>query len=168
MLKQQLLLVGKISGVFGVKGWVKVFSFTEPRENILTYSPWILKKAQDTQRLELLDGVLQSKTIVACLSGVSDRELAAALNGYQIFIDSSLLPEPEANEYYWRDLIGLTVENLQGISLGEVDYLFETGANDVLIVKSERERLIPFVQGQYIKQIDLEAGKMIVDWDADF
>lgn len=169
MSAQQYLVVGEISGVFGVKGWVKVYSFTELRENILNYSPWLLRKGSETKSVEVLDGGLQGKAVVAQLSGISDRDMAASLGGYEIVIDTCLLPEPEEGEYYWRDLIGLHVQTEQGVSLGVVDYLLETGANDVLVVKDDdKERLIPFLQGQFVKNIDLESGLMIVDWDPEF
>jgi len=166
--KQQLIVVGKISGLFGVKGWVKVYSFTEPRENILSYSPWTLKKGMDVKQMTVLDGSLHGKAIVAGLAGITDRDLATALIGYEILIDANKLPKPQEGEYYWRDLIGLQVETEQGVMLGIVDYLLETGSNDVLVVKGERERLIPFLQGQFVKKIDLQAAKMIVDWDPEF
>jgi 16S rRNA processing protein RimM len=167
--KQQYIVVGKVSGVFGVKGWVKIYSFTEPRENILNYSPWFLRKGNELKSVEVLDGSLQGKAVVASLSGITDRDMAASLGGYEIVIDASLLPEAEEGEYYWRDLIGLRVETEQGVLLGVVDYLLETGANDVLVVKEgDKERLIPFLQGQFVKSIDLEFGVMIVDWDPEF
>lgn len=166
---QQYIVVGEVSGVFGIKGWIKVYSFTEPRENILTYSPWVLRKGNELKSVEVLDGNLQGKAVVACLSGVTDRDMAASLGGYEIVIEASLLPEPEEGEYYWRDLIGLKVKTEQGIALGVVDYLLETGANDVLVVKDgDKERLIPFLQGQFVKIINLESGMMIVDWDPEF
>lgn len=168
MSKQQPIVVGKISGLFGVKGWIKIYSFTEPRENILTYSPWILKKGMDVKQITVVDGHLHGKAIVAGLEGITDRDLAATLIGYEILIDANKLPKPQEGEYYWRDLIGLQVETEQGVMLGIVDYLLETGSNDVLVVKGERERLIPFLQGQFVKNIDLQAAKMIVDWDPEF
>lgn len=169
MSRQQYIVAGKISGVFGVKGWVKVYSFTAPRENVLHYSPWVLRKGSELKNVAVLDGQLQGNAVIASLSDVTDRDQAASLLGYEILIDESLLPEPAEGEYYWRDLIGLKVENEQGIVLGVVDYLIETGANDVLIVKDGKtERLIPFLQGQFVKSIDLQAGLMIVDWDVDF
>jgi 16S rRNA processing protein RimM len=166
--EQQDINVGEISGVFGVKGWVKVFSFTDPRENILGYSPWLLKKGIETKRVRVIDGQLQGKTLVAQLEGVTDRDQAAALMGWAVFISPSQLPKAAAGEYYWSDLIGLKVETVQGVELGVVENLLETGANDVVVVKGERERAIPFLQGQTIISIDLDAGRMIVDWDPDF
>lgn len=163
-----LINVGEISGVFGVKGWVKIFSFTERRENVLRYSPWLLSKNGETKSIKVLDGALQGRSVVAKLDGIEDRDQAAALMGWQIFISHGQLPKTAADEYYWSDLIGLEVENLEGVRLGQVESLLETGANDVVIVKGERERAIPFLQGQSIIRIDLDARRMIVDWDADF
>ncbi|MEY4767901.1 MAG: hypothetical protein RL637_540 [Pseudomonadota bacterium] len=164
------LLAGEISAAFGIKGWLKVISFTSPRGNILSYSPWILKKADQSRTVEVLTGDIQGKNLVARVKGINDRSLAEALRGYQIWIDQQLLPVLDEGEYYWRDLIGLQVENLDQESFGIVDSLIETGANDVLVVRNAegRERLIPFVQGQFVRHIDLIAKKMLVDWDADF
>jgi len=166
--KQQHLNIGKISGVFGVKGWIKVFSFTDPRENILHYSPWILKKDSETRLVAVTDGKLQGKGVVAQLDGIDDRNQAAGLMGWDIFIMPEQLPKAAEGEYYWSDLIGLNVETTLGVQLGVVDSLLETGANDVLIVKGERERVIPFLQKQTIMNIDTDAGKIIVDWDPGF
>ena len=168
MSKQQHISVGKISGVFGVKGWVKVFSFTDPRENILTYSPWLLKKDDETKIVNVVDGQLQGKTIVAQLAGVNDRDQAASLMGWDIFISQDQLPKAAKGEYYWSELIGLNVETIDGVQLGVVDSLLETGANDVIIVQGERERCLPFLKGQTIINVDLDAGKIIVDWDPEF
>jgi 16S rRNA processing protein RimM len=167
-LSEQHISVGKISGVFGIKGWVKVFSFTDPRENILTYSPWLLKKNDETKTVTIVDGQLQGKTIVAQLAGIDDRNQAESLMGWDIFISPEQLPKTAKDEYYWSDLIGLTVETIDGVQFGMVDSLLETGANDVLIVQGERERVIPFLQGQTIISVDLDAGKIIVDWDPEF
>ncbi|MDO9423943.1 MAG: ribosome maturation factor RimM [Methylobacter sp.] len=168
MSKQPHISVGKISGVFGIKGWVKVFSFTDPRENILTYSPWLLKKDDETKTVSVVDGQLQGKTIVAQLTGVNDRNQAEILMGWDIFITQEQLPKTAKDEYYWSDLIGLNVETVDGVQLGRVDSLLETGANDVIIVQGERERVIPFLQGQTVINVDLVAGRIIVDWDPEF
>lgn len=160
--------VGKISGVFGVKGWLKVFSHTDPRENILRYNPWILKKNNLVKSVKVIGGRLQGKVVVAQLDGITDREQAELLMGYQIDIAKQQLPKPAQDEYYWADLLGLNVENSEGIYLGKVDNLFETGANDVLVVVGDRERAIPFLKGKTIKSVDLENRKIVVDWDADF
>lgn len=160
---------GQISGVFGVKGSVKVFSHTDPRENILRYSPWLLKKNDQTRQIKVVSGQRQGLNVVASLEGIQDRDQAVELMGWDILIHKSQLPKPKQGEYYWLDLIGLEVKNLQDEYLGKVDHLLETGANDVLVVlDGETERLIPFLQSSTVLNIDLQAGVMIVDWDADF
>ncbi|AMK77777.1 ribosome maturation factor RimM [Methylomonas methanica] len=163
------LNVGQVSGVFGVKGWVKVYSFTDPRENILQYSPWILRKNSQIQEVKLLGGRRQGSLVVAELQGITDRDLAAELMGADILIRKQQLPKASDGEYYWADLIGLEVHNREGCKLGKVDHLLETGANDVLVVvDGELERLIPFLQQSTILKINLDDGLIIVDWDPDF
>jgi len=168
LFNQQQINVGKISGVFGVKGWVKVFSFTDNKENILNYSPWLLKKDSETRLIKVIDGKLQGKAVVAQLEAVNDRDQAASLMGWDIFITPDQLPKAAKDEYYWSDLIGLSVETSLGVQLGVIESLMETGANDVVIIKGDRERVIPFLQGQTIISIDLDNTRMIVDWDPDF
>lgn len=168
MLTQQFIKVGKVSGVFGIKGWLKIFSYTADKENILDYSPWLLKKADSDKLLKVIDGALQGKAVIALLEGINDRDQASSLLGYDIFIDYQQLPKIAEDEYYWSQLIGLNVINTSGVNLGVVDSLLETGANDVLIVKGECERAIPFIQGQSVVTIDLLTGNMIVDWDPEF
>ncbi len=165
---ERYLTIGKISGVFGVKGAVKVFSYTEPRENILDYPSWLLRKNDEQQVFKVLGGQAQGKAIVASLAGVNDRDQAAKLNGWEIVIERSQLPPVAVGEYYWADLQSLSVVTTEGIQLGIVDYLLETGANDVLVVKGDRERLIPFLREQTIHSVDLEKGLIVVDWDPDF
>ncbi len=169
MSENELIRVGEISGVFGIKGWVKVFSLTDPRENIVSYSPWILKKGSETKQIKLVSGKRQGKSVIAQIEGISDRNDAELLCGWEVLIYKSQLPKTEEGVYYWADLIGLIVETDQGVSLGKVDYLLETGANDVLVVKDEnQERLIPFINEQVVKKIDLNHKKIIVDWDPEF
>ena len=167
-MTENLICVGKVSGIFGVKGWIKVFSYTEVRENILTYTPWILRKGSESKQVEVIDGRRHGKTVVASLKGLDDRDVAAELNGWEILINAEQLPKTLQGEYYWADLIGLSVKTVAGQELGTVEQMLETGANDVVVVKGERERLIPFLQGQTIIDINLDAGHMLVDWDADF
>ena len=170
MSETKLIHVGDIAGVFGVKGWVKVFSLTEPRENILNYSPWVLKKGNELKEAVVLDGRKQGKSVVASIEGVADRDLAATYDGWEILIHKHQLPTSQNGEYYWADLVGLSVETELGVNLGQVDHLIETGANDVLVIVDEekQERLIPFLQGQVVKKIDLDTSTMIVDWNPDF
>ncbi|MGR9100152.1 MAG: ribosome maturation factor RimM [Gammaproteobacteria bacterium] len=168
MAEQRLIGVGTISGVFGVKGWVKVFSGTEPRENILNYSPWIVSKGKQVKKLRVIEGHRQGRAVVACLEGVNDRDDAMLLCGWSISIEQGQLPEIGQDEYYWTDLIGLKVRTTENVDLGVVHHLMETGANDVLVVKGDRERLIPFLQGRTVIEVDLVAGRILVDWDPDF
>jgi 16S rRNA processing protein RimM len=166
--KQDLIQVGKISGVFGVKGWLKIFSHTEPKDNILNYQNWLLKKNGLDKLVKVIGGQLQGKGVIAQIDEIEDKDQALGLMGWDIFISRGQLPALAKNEYYWDDLIGLAVENLEGVQLGKIESLLETGANDVLVIKGERERAVPFLQGQIVKSIDLAAAKMIVDWDSDF
>lgn len=168
MSKQELINAGKISGAFGIKGWLKVFSYTEPKDNILRYKHWLLKKNSQEQPVTVANGQPQGKGVIVQLDGVSSRNEALVLMGWDIFIDRAQFPPPDKGEFYWADLIGLSVENLTGAPLGVVENLMETGANDILLIKGDRERAIPFLQGQTVKSIDLAERKMVVDWDADF
>jgi len=161
-----MLVVGRITGLYGVRGWVKVFSETDPRENVLRYSPWYIGEAQRPQTLA--EGERHGKGIVARLSGYEDRDQAAALVGQQIAIRRDQLPPPGEGELYWADLEGLAVETLDGEALGVIDRLFATAANDVMVVAGERERLIPLLWDNVVRDVDFEQGVMRVDWDADF
>lgn len=163
-----LVTVGRISGVYGVQGWVRVFSHTEPRDNILEYNPWQLRLPEGWREVALLAGRAHGKGVIAQLDGCGDRDQAARWVGAEIAIRRDQLPATPAGEYYWRDLIGLRVVNAEGVDLGVVDHLLETGANDVLVVRGERERLIPYAPGAVITGVDLAAGELRVDWDADF
>ncbi|MEN8711018.1 MAG: ribosome maturation factor RimM [Arenicellales bacterium] len=159
--------LGKIVGVFGVKGWVKVFSETRPREQIFKYSPWLLVLNGDEFEVEVLEGRQQGKGLIASLKGYTDCEDARKLVGSEILVSQESLPKTGKNEYYWSQLTGLNVVNLQGIELGKVVNLFETGANDVLVVKGEKERLIPFTEFAVI-DVDIDSNNIVVDWDEDF
>lgn len=163
------LVVGRINGLHGVRGWVKVYSHTQPRENILTYTTWYLQRDGQWRPVQLEDGRTQGKGVVAKLQGVDDRDAAALLMETPVAIHREQLPQAAPGEYYWTDLEGLAVVNREGVHLGVVSYLMETGANDVLVVKEGgNERLIPFVQGQFVLDVDLAAGVITVDWDPDF
>lgn len=167
----EFISVGKISGVFGVKGWLKVFSFTDPRDNILNYKPLYMKQQGQWVKVEVTGGKLQGKAIVMSLKQVTDRNLAMPLMGAELAIQRSQLKVAAEDEYYWADLIGLNVVNQQDVLLGQVDHLLETGANDVLVVKTadvETEMLIPFVFDEVVLQIDLQNQNILVDWQADY
>ena len=168
-----LIVVGKIFSVHGVRGEVKVFSFTDPIENLLQYTSWTLRREGVTKQVELVSGRSTQKDLVAKLKGLDDRDEARLLSGYEICISRSLLPDLAEDDYYWYQLQGLKVIDLQEQLLGTVDHLLETGANDVMVVKpcegslDDRERLLPYTE-QCVLAIDLEAGVMRVEWDADF
>lgn len=162
------VVVGRVSGLYGVRGWIRVFSHTSPQKGILDYSPWYLRKAGNWERHDLKAGRSHGKGIVAQLADCTDRDQAAELLQADIAIRREQLPALEEGEYYWADLKGLRVQTREGVDLGVIDHLFETGANDVIVVKGEQELLIPFLQPDVVRNIDLEAGLMIVDWDPDF
>lgn len=171
------LIVGQISGVFGVHGWVKIFSHTEPRDNILKYDPWLIKQKDGWKSISLIKGRKQGKTIVAQLEKIDDRELAHAMIGCEIAIQVNQLKKLDDNDYYWRELTGLTVINTQGIEFGKVASMMATGANDVIVVKlnadlaskqKESEILIPYLLDSVIKEVNLEDRLIRVDWDEEF
>jgi 16S rRNA processing protein RimM len=151
-----------------VKGWVRVFSYTEPRENIVNYQPWYLQVGGGWQPRQVAEGRRHGKGVTVRLDGCEDRDQALTLLNCEIGVRRDQLPDTAPGEYYWQDLVGLAVVNLQGETLGRVDHLLETGANDVLVVAGERERLIPFVLQRIVRQVDLQAGVIQVDWDRDF
>ena len=163
------ILVGRIVGLHGVTGEVKLESFTEPRLQIFRYQPWLLKSAGVEQEIRGSRGKAQGKGIVARLPDVDDRDAAAKLVGSEIWINRSLLPGAKADEFYWTDLEGLEVLTTEGVSLGQISHLLATGANDVMVVRdAERERLLPFVLDDCVKKVDLDAGRVTVDWDPEF
>jgi 16S rRNA processing protein RimM len=162
----QRVVLGRVTGVFGVRGWVKVYSETVPREGILRYSPWLIGDSGRT--LRVLEGRVQGKGVVARVEGCEDRDQAAALIDQEIAVTRDRLPRPGADEFYWIDLEGLQVATLDGVKLGQVSHLFATGANDVLVVVGERERLLPFVWNDVIRSVDFDQGLIQVDWDPDF
>ena len=163
-----LLVMGRITGIHGVHGWVKVWSYTEPREQLLQYRVWRLRHGAQQRVVKLLQGRLQGKNLVAHLEGFDDRDQSRELMEWEILVPRSELPELPVEEFYWADLEGLRVVTTDGQELGRVDHLMETGANDVLVVVGERERLIPYVPGEVVQAVDLEAGIIQVDWDPDF
>lgn len=165
-MSEKYVALGYISAVHGIKGWVKVHSWTRPMEAIFNYQPWLLGEEQ--KPVKIVDGRKQGKGLAALLPGIADREQAMLWVGQQISVNRDQMPATGKDEYYWSDLEGLEVHTLKGEVLGRVDRLMETGANDVLIIRGEREHLIPFIQGQFVMNIDLAGGRMDVDWDPDF
>jgi 16S rRNA processing protein RimM len=162
------VVVGEILGAFGVRGWVKVHSYTQPPENILKYSPWLIGANGNAEECKVIEGRRHGNTVVACLESITDRDRAALLRGSAISVPRDRFPPPKPGEFYWTDLVGLEVRTTAGVVLGKVANMMETGANDVMNVHGDRERLIPFVMGEFVKEVRLDEGILIVDWDPDF
>ncbi len=163
-----ILVIGKVVGVFGVKGWVKIESYTAFREAIFSYVPWLIFKNQQWSEVKLITNRTHGKGLIAQLDSVNDRDQALILVGCDLGIYRTQLPETAADEFYWTDLIGLNVVTLEGVVLGKISYLFETGANDVVVVQGERERYLPWLMGSVIKSVSLEKKQVEVDWDPEF
>jgi 16S rRNA processing protein RimM len=164
-----MILLGRVHGAFGIRGELKLESFTDPATAIFRYQPWLLRDAQGREReLKGARGRETAKGLVAMFPGVDDRDGAEGLRGAELFAPRSALPPAKPGEYYWVDLEGLRVVNVEGVDFGTVSHLFSTGANDVLVARGDRERMIPFLQPDYIRSVDLDAGVVTVDWDADF
>ena len=166
---QRMITVGRLHGAFGVRGEVKLESFTDPAQAIARYLPWMLRDARGSERLcEGIDVRMGAKGLIATIPGIDDRDAADASRGTDVLVPRSALPPPAPGEYYWVDLEGLRVVNVEGVAFGTVSHLFSTGANDVLVVQGERDRMIPFLTPDYVKSVDFEAGLVTVDWDPDF
>ena len=160
--------LGSVTGSHGIKGWVKVFSYTNPRDNILAFEHWYLIRESECYLLNSVKGRKQGKSlIVANIEGSDDRDIAQQLIDAEIWVQKEQLPALEKDEYYWSDLIGLEVL-IGDVSIGKVSAMLETGANDVLVVKGDKERLIPFLQPDIVKNVDLANKHIVVDWDPDF
>jgi len=165
--ERKWVILGRVSGVFGVKGWLKVQSYTEPRDNIVGFGAWTLRMHGVDRAVEVEDGHSHGGSVVAKLQGIDDRDRARELVGADIVVPRERLPATEAGELYWTDLEGLEVRTTTGIVLGKVDHLLATGGNDVLVLDSTPERLIPFIGG-VVQEVDLEHGIIVVDWAPDF
>jgi len=155
-----------VSGFFGVQGWVRVFSYTEPREALLDYDTWLIERGGAWQPTRLVDGKRHGKSVIAKLEGIDDRDQATGLLNCSIGVRRNDLPEPDAGHYYFSDLEGLRVVHRDGRDLGRVAYVLETGANDVLVTAGDQERLIPFV-GTVILDVNIAEGVIQVDWEWD-
>ena len=165
-LNTKPVVLGRVSGLFGVKGWVKVHSYTDPREALIDYPGWRIEIDGRWEPAAVEEARPHGKTLIVKFDGVEDRDAAARYVEARIGVEREALPEPGDNEYYWTDLVGLTVERGDGSVLGTVDYLIETGANDVLVVRDgERETLVPFVVGEVVRNVDLRARVIRVDWE---
>ncbi len=161
------IITGKVGATYGIKGWLKVYSYTEEAAQILQYKPWYLAEGPNWQAFELEDGRQHGKAIVVKFPGIETPEEARKLTGRAIAIQREQLPVLPENEYYWADLEGLTVLDQNGQILGQIAYLIATGSNDVLVIRDQagKERAIPYLPGTVIKKIDLKEQRMVVDWD---
>ena len=167
-LPDNLLLVGKVGAAYGIKGWLHIHSFTDPIDNLFTYSPWFIQSGNTWREVLFDDAKVHNQGTVAHIKGCNDRTTAQRFTGAHIAVARDNLPEQDGHQFYFRDLEGLKVRNQQGIEFGTVDHLFETGANDVMVVKGDKRRLIPFLSGQTIIDVDIPNACITVDWDAKF
>lgn len=170
---EEMIVLGKIVSVHGIRGEVKVYSFTDPLDNLLDYRRWTLKRGTEVRQAELVQGRVQGNVLVAKLKGLDDREIARTFAEFEILVPRSELPVLDDGEFYWSQLEGLKVIDQNGQLFGILDHMLETGANDVMVVKpcagslDDRERLLPYTD-QCVQAVDLDAGEIRVDWDADF
>lgn len=161
----RLVVVGKITGIYGVRGWLRIFSYTDPPQNVLRYGPWLLGQSPCAWRV--LGGAVHGRGVIAHLEGIEDREAARALIGSMISVPRDRFAEPQKDEYYWSDLIGLKVVDEQGRELGRVKEILETGANDVMVVVGDKRRLLPFVHPEVVRRVDVAGGVIHVAWDEE-
>lgn len=165
--EQALIVVGRITGVYGVRGWVRLVSFTDPKDNLLAYQPWLIEERGEWRELRVHEVRPQGKGFVARVDDCVDRDEAARYAGLDLCMPADRLPQADEDEYYWFELEGLEVVNTQGVEFGKVDHLFATGANDVMVVKDgQRERLLPFV-ADVIVEVDRGGHLIRVDWDPE-
>ncbi|WP_058914413.1 ribosome maturation factor RimM [Entomohabitans teleogrylli] len=169
------IVLGKMGSAYGIRGWLRVFSSTEDAESIFDYQPWFIQKGSQWQPVELESWRYHNQDLIIKLKGVDDRDMANQFTNNEIMVDASCLPELEDGDYYWKDLMGCQVVTQQGYNLGKVTDMMETGSNDVLVIKANlkdafgiKERLVPFLDGQVIKKVDLATRTIEVDWDPGF
>lgn len=170
--RQTPVVLGRLSGLYGVKGWFRVHSYTEPRDALLNYKDWLLGGDDHWQPVSLADGRPHGRGLVARVAGIDDRDAAAHLVGAEIAVPREVLPAAEPGRYYWSDLVGLRVRHRDGRELGTLAYLLATGAHDVIVVRAadgdgSKEILIPFVMDRFILDVDFAAGAIEVDWEWD-
>lgn len=174
-LNNKLQVVGKLGSTYGIRGWLRVYSSTEIVEAIFSYQPWALKINRQWQSVEIEGFKQHNNEYIVKLKGINDRETAQHLANVEIGVDPALFPPLEEGDFYWHDLIGCSVVNLNGYHLGTVQELMETGSNDVLVIKAnhqdafgKQERLVPFLLNNVVKRVDLSQQIIEVDWDAGF
>lgn len=162
------VVIGRVIGLWGVQGWVRIYSDTQPPDAIFSYQPWLIGPGQSPYKV--LDWRRQGPRLMARLEGIDDPDRASALIDSEILVPRACLPEPDPGRFYWSDLIGARVVNLQEHVFGAVHGLIETGANDVMDIRDETGRsvLIPFVRDQVVKQVDLQSERIVVDWPLEW
>jgi len=165
---ERYVILGRVSGLFGVHGWLRVYSYTRPLLNILQYAPWCLHVAGQWREHTPVAGRMQGKGLIARLAGVEGRDAARPMLGAAVAVRRSQLPPPASGEHYHADLLGLHVLNREGIDLGRVHRVMETATHDVLVVRGAHEHLIPMVAGVHVLAIDEAAGRIDVDWGEDY
>lgn len=161
------IIIGSFGKTFGVRGWIKINSFTSPKRNIIDFKPWLIQKNNSWEEICIESSKEHSNNIIVKLSNCNSPEEAQNFTNAKIAIWQKQLPKLQTNEYYWIDIIGLKVINLQEVVLGVVQDLMATGANDVLIVTGDRKRLIPYISN-IILSVDLAKKIIQVDWERDF
>ena len=161
------VVLGRIIGPHGTRGWLRVHSSTVPAGNILRYAPWQVARGQDWSEVGVVEGHTQGHGVVVRLEGCHNREDAIGYRGCEIAVERSRLPDAGDDEFYWADLVGLQVVTTHGVVLGEVARLMETGANDVMVIRGNVERLVPFLPDTVVISVDIETGHIVVDWHPD-
>ena len=156
--------LGKVVGIHGLKGWLKVQSFADPREGIFDYQPLII----GGQTVKKFVGKIQGKGLMLHITGCDDRTSVEPLVGAIVEVERGQMPDLAADQFYWSDLEGLQVISSEGHDFGRVTQMMSTGANDVLVVQGATETLIPYVQGVYVLEVDLDAGTILVDWSPEY
>lgn len=162
------LTLGLIGKTYGVQGWLKIYTYTQPEDSLLQYQPWYLISETDKEKsiiVELEKTKRHGNGFIVKFAGINSPEQARLLTGKKINVLRSQLPKLKKDEYYWFDLVGLTIINKNGQLLGKVIYLLETGSNDVLVIKGDKEFAIPYLVGDVIKHIDLDKQEILVDWE---
>ena len=163
------VIIGKINGIYGVNGGLKVFSYTQPREQIFSYQPWVLKLSDSLVCRDIVTWQGKGKGLVVFLEGITDPEQARNLLGVEITVNREQLPSLPGGEFYWCDLIHLELVDTQGNSLGLIVDMQDTGANDVMVVRQgDRQLLVPWVMHKVVTQVDLETGRVYVDWNPEY
>lgn len=175
MSEVKKLTLGKVGAVYGIKGWLKIHSFTDDPEAIFDYTPWSLNLGEKSQSANVTDWRKHNNGLIAKVAGIEDRDQAQSLVGYEISVRPEELPELPEGEFYWKDLMGMQVVTSNGYDLGVVSDMMETGANDVLVVKAnfndgfgKKERLIPYLLDQVVINVSQENKQIEVDWDPGF